>query len=201
VRQVDRLFATLVCRTALADDALVRDLAAACRSVAADDAAGQAWSRAHAYQGYTSYASLNDLAWRMPAFAALERALDPLVAAFARDLAFDLARRKLRANALWVNVLEPGGAHSGHIHPQSVISGTVYIDVPPGASALRFEDPRLAMMMHAPQRKQTARRDQQSFITVAPAAGDVVLWESWLRHEVTPNAADRARISVSFNYD
>ena len=34
----------------------------------------------------------------------------------------------------------------------------------------------------------------------APKAGDVLLWESWLRHEVTVNRASTSRISVSFNY-
>jgi uncharacterized protein (TIGR02466 family) len=30
--------------------------------------------------------------------------------------------------------------------------------------------------------------------------GDVLLWESWLRHEVPMNMSEEERISVSFNY-
>lgn len=33
-----------------------------------------------------------------------------------------------------------------------------------------------------------------------PKAGKVLMWESWLRHEVPPNAAKSERISVTFNY-
>jgi uncharacterized protein (TIGR02466 family) len=72
--------------------------------------------------------------------------------------------------------------------------------MPEGASAIKFEDPRLAMMMAAPTRKANARNELRNFIYVAPEVGDVLLWESWLRHEVPINLADEERISVSFNY-
>jgi uncharacterized protein (TIGR02466 family) len=35
---------------------------------------------------------------------------------------------------------------------------------------------------------------------VKPQVGDVLLWESWLRHEVPMNMSEEDRISVSFNY-
>ena len=47
--------------------------------------------------------------------------------------------RRLRLDSLWVNLLRPGGSHSGHIHPHSVVSGTVYIAVPQGSGALKLE--------------------------------------------------------------
>jgi uncharacterized protein (TIGR02466 family) len=103
-------------------------------------------------------------------------------------------------DSLWVNVLRPGGAHSGHIHPHSVISGTYYVAMPPGASALRLEDPRLPMMMAAPGRTASAPEDLQTFVYVAPAPGTVLMWESWLRHEAPANGARSDRISISFNY-
>jgi uncharacterized protein (TIGR02466 family) len=176
------------------------ELHEACLALAEEDRAGQDWCRANGYAGYTSYASLNDLAWRMPVFADLQRALDRHVAAFAADLGFDLGRRRLKCNALWVNVLPQGGSHSGHIHPHAVISGTTYVAMPEGTSALRLEDPRHAMMMMAPLRRKDAPRELQPFVYVQPAAGEVLLWESWLRHEVPANPAPGPRISVSFNY-
>ena len=93
-----------------------------------------------------------------------------------------------------------GGVHTSHIHPHSVISGTTYVTMPSGASAIKFEDPRLAMMMAAPVRDQDTPKELRSFFYVAPEAGEVLLWESWLRHEVAMNMADDDRISVSFNY-
>lgn len=186
------LFPTLFYEGDLADPALLAELDDACRAIAAEDRAGRRWSKEHGYRGYTSYASLDDLPRRDPRFAALTKRLDRHVAAFAEEARFDLARR-LKLDSLWINVLKSGGAHSGHIHPHSVVSGTVYVAVPPGSGALRLEDPRLGLMMAAPARAGT-------FHYAEPRAGSVFLWESWLRHEVTPNAGKAERISVSFNY-
>lgn len=186
------LFATQFQETTLGDDTLVAELTDACLDLAKHDRAGRAWSKEHGYRGYTSYASLNDLRVRDPRVADLVKLLDKHVASFAKECAFDLAR-KLTLDSLWVNVLKPGGTHSGHIHPHSVVSGTVYLAVPGGSGALRLEDPRLPMMMAAPQRPGT-------FFYAEPAPGTIFLWESWLRHEVMPNSAKQDRISISFNY-
>jgi uncharacterized protein (TIGR02466 family) len=200
---IDAHFVTKIYRAELTEEDAGRlnaELDAACRSIAEDDAAGRRWCRKHGYPGYTSYASLNDLPWRFPVFARLTRALDRHVAAFAKDLEFDLARKALKLDSLWINVLPPGGVHTSHIHPHSVVSGTYYVAVPPGASAIKFEDPRLGLMMAAPPRKAKARPENRQFAYVAPQPGTVLLWESWLRHEVPLNEAEEERISASFNY-
>lgn len=193
------LFTTPIYEARLANPALLTALAHTARTLANEDCAGRAWSREHRYKGYTSYASLDDLPRRDPDVAALVRILDKHVAAFAHECAFDLAK-KLKLDSLWVNILKPGGTHSGHIHPHSVVSGTIYVDVPPGAGGLRFEDPRLPMMMAAPTRRADAPEDRRPFVTIAPEPGTILLWESWLRHEVEANGAKGERISISFNY-
>jgi uncharacterized protein (TIGR02466 family) len=171
-----------------------------CRAIASGDKAGQRWSKENNYAGYTSYSSLNDLPKRDPNFASLKSALDKHAMAFARELHLDLSGRRLRLDSMWVNVLEPGGVHTSHIHPQSVLSGTYYVDVPPGASALKLEDPRHASMMAAPVRTEDAPESERTFIYVKPEAGEALMWESFIRHEVPMNTAKKQRISVSFNY-
>lgn len=177
------------------------ELKAACEAIANDDEAGQQWCEDNGYPGYTSYASLDDLPWRFPIFADLEKVLDKHVAAFVKDLGFDLGDKKLKCGSFWINILPEGGTHASHIHPHSVISGTTYVSMPKGTSALKLEDPRLPMMMHAPLRIKKAPQELQSFVYVKPKVGDVLLWESWLRHEVPMNMAEEERISVSFNYE
>ena len=176
------------------------ELEASCYSIAEDDEAGQEWCEAEGYPGYTSYASLTDLPWRFPVFADIVKQLDTHVAAFAEDLEFDLGGGKLVLEDIWINILPEGGIHTAHIHPHSVISGTTYVKLPEGTSAIKYEDPRLAMMMAAPPRKKNAREENRQFVYVRPEVGDVLLWESWLRHEVPMNMAEDERISVSFNY-
>jgi uncharacterized protein (TIGR02466 family) len=199
------LFVTRVYEASLATDRGFDDfndeLEAACGMLAEEDRAGRAWCKANHYGGYTSYASLDDLPRRATIFADLKKRLDRHAAAFAEGLSLDLGERgKLVLDSLWVNVLRPGAAHSGHIHPHSVLSGTIYVATPPGAGALRLEDPRLPFMMAAPRRRADAPEGARSFVTLTPAPGTIFLWESWLRHEVLPNAAKSPRTSISFNY-
>jgi uncharacterized protein (TIGR02466 family) len=201
--RVLNLFPTLLYEANLVEGAgwavLAEDLIQTTEMLSAEDAAGRAWCRANAYPGYTSYASLADLPARATAFADLKRLLDRHVAAFAKELHFDLPRR-LKLDSLWVNVLDPKGSHSGHIHPHSAISGTLYLATPPGSGALKLEDPRLPLMMAAPTLTADAPEERRRFFYLKPEPGTLYLWESWLRHEVTANAAKQPRISISFNY-
>jgi uncharacterized protein (TIGR02466 family) len=203
--EIASLFVTRLYRAALNDLAKpkvdYKELRQTCEVLAEDDEAGQAWCEENGYPGYTSYASLNDLPWRAPIFADLQKALDKHVAAFVEDLGFDLQGRKLKCDSFWINILPEGGSHGSHIHPHAVISGTTYVSMPEGTSALKLEDPRHAMMMHAPLRLKAADQSLQPFVYVKPAVGEVLLWESWLRHEVPMNMSEEERISVSFNYN
>jgi len=201
---ISSLFVTRLYRAALSEHAPAIDageLAASCYSIAGDDEAGQEWCETEGYPGYTSYASLTDLPWRFPIFADLVKVLDAHVADFARDLEFDLDGRALTLEDIWINILPEGGSHGSHIHPHSVISGTTYVAMPEGTSALKLEDPRSARMMAAPPRRKAAREDMRTFVYVKPQVGDVLMWESWLRHEVPMNQSEDDRISVSFNYN
>src|SRR5690349_18362146 len=97
------LFATPIYEASLSTDPKFEnfrvELEAACRMLADEDAAGQAWSRAHGYGGYTSYASLTDLPSRASVFGELKGKLDRHARRFARDLAFDLGRGRLRLDS------------------------------------------------------------------------------------------------------
>jgi uncharacterized protein (TIGR02466 family) len=193
------LFVTKLYEAEIGDETLLGELAHSIRSLAEDDAAGRRWSQEHRYAGYTSYASLNDLPRRDPVIADLAKLLTKHAVKFAQDCAFDLARRP-KLDSLWVNLLRGPGHHSAHIHPHSVISGTLYVAVPKGSGAIRFEDPRLPMMMAAPTRRTDASEELRPFVTVQPRAGLLLLWESWLRHEVLPGTGRGERLSISFNF-
>ena len=195
----DALFATPLYRASLGTR-LNPELEAAALVIAAEDKAGQRWARTHGYKGYTSYAALDDLPQRAPAFADLARTIDRHAGAFATHAGFELGRRRLTLDSLWVNVMRKGAIHAPHIHPHAVVSGTYYVTVPPGSGAIRFEDPRLPLMMAAPPRRKNARLANRLFVDVAPRPGLLLLWESWLRHGVEENTAKEPRISVSFNY-
>lgn len=194
------LFPTTVQHSVLPDLTALDGLESACWMVEDGDEAGHAWCEEQGYAGYTSYASLNDLPDRAPPFADLLQVLDAEAVRFADMLNWDRGVARLVCDSFWINILAPGASHSGHIHPNSVISGTCYVSVPEGAGGIRFEDPRLPFMMAAPVVSSSAPAAQQRSFTVQPKAGDVLMWESWLRHEVLINQSEAPRVSISFNY-
>ena len=193
------LFVTRLYEAELGDSELFDELAHSIRSLADEDRAGQRWAREHGYKGYTSYASLDDLPKRDPVIGALAKPLIGHAANFAKDCGFSL-HRKPKLDSLWVNLLRGGGIHSAHIHPHSIISGTLYVEAPKGSGSIRFEDPRLPMMMAAPVRRSDAPEPLRPFVTIEPRPGLLLLWESWLRHEVLSGTAKAERLSISFNF-
>jgi uncharacterized protein (TIGR02466 family) len=181
------------------DDMNVR-LLRECRQIASEDTAGQAWSIANYPGGYTSYSSLARLHRMSPTFGTLEKRIDRHVRSFSTSLDFDLAGRKLVMTDCWINVMTQQVVHGLHLHPLATLSGTYYVRTPRGCSGLKFEDPRLDRFMAAPPRKRRSKKQNQVWVTVRAEQGRIVLFESWLRHEVAPNPTVTERISISFNY-
>jgi uncharacterized protein (TIGR02466 family) len=176
------------------------NLADECQAIAASDAAGRRWSARSYLGGYTSYGSLDRLHLVSSLFRELARRIDPHVKAFAHELHYDLRGRLLGMTDCWLNVMPAGVVHSFHLHPTSFISGTYYVSVPKGAGALKVEDPRLSRLMATPPRRSDAPPRFRSHVNLPARAGDVILVESWLRHEVPPAHFAGERVSISFNY-
>ncbi len=199
--QIQTVFPTLIYRDELKNSSrLNSDLEDAALTLSEDDKVGQRWCEKHGYPGYTSFASNLDLAEIIPAFRKLVREIDKHAADFGKKLHWDIRGGKPICDSIWVNVMPEGGSHTSHIHTNAVISGAYYVTVPQGAGPIVFEDPRHGLMMAAPPRLATAPREIKSHISETPVAGTLLLWESWLRHEVPLNKAEGSRISVSFNY-
>ena len=198
------LFPTLVYNSVLERTGsrdLNRQLLKEGRQLEEDDAAGRRWSAGNYPCGYTSYASSHRLHRVSPTFEALERKLRRHVRAFAGAVQWDLEGRELAMTDCWINIMSRHAAHSLHLHPLSTLSGTYYVKVPRGSPGLKFEDPRLERFMAAPPRAANADEENRPWVTVPVAAGRLVLFESWLRHEVVPNPTTAQRVSVSFNYN
>jgi uncharacterized protein (TIGR02466 family) len=197
------LFPTLIYHAPLQRSgalAFNRQLLRDCEQLRYDDVAGIKWSAKNYPGGYTSYGSQCKLHQLMPAFVQLEKKLRRHVNAYAKSLELDLTNRELCMTDCWINVMPQHVVHSLHLHPLSTISGTYYVSTPKGCAGLKLEDPRLDRFMAAPPRKADCSANMRPWFTVPAEAGKVVLFESWLRHEVPPNLKPAERISVSFNY-
>lgn len=190
----ESLFPTLLYRAEIPNPTTLNlEMEDAALALSQHDVTGLRWCEKHGYAGYTSYRSISDLADRSAPFARLEKIIHTHAAKFAKALQWNLQGGKPMCDSMWVNVLPQGGSHTSHIHTNAVLSGTYYVNAPTGASPIVFEDPRHAMMMAAPPRKTSIYESR------IPQAGTLMMWESWLRHEVPMNRAEEERISVSFN--
>ncbi len=201
---IHEFFPTLVYTAALQRAgtlAFNRQLLRECRQLRADDAAGRRWCAENYPGGYTSYGSAHRMQRVSPTFEALQHKLERHVRAFAAAVEWDLAGRQLSMTDCWINIMPRRTVHGLHLHPLSTLSGTYYVQVAAGSPGIKFEDPRLDRFMAAPPRKSGARSANRAWVSVAAEAGHVVLFESWLRHEVAPNPIDADRVSVSFNYN
>lgn len=196
-------FPTFIYQAPLMKPALGKDLLREADILQKIDDDGIEWSEKNYPRGYTSYGSMDRLHKSSPTFSELEQAIDRHVRVFARKQKWDLRQGRLEMSSCWINIMPAGAAHSLHLHPLSVVSGTFYVRVPKGSSPLKFEDPRLERFMAQPPRLASAKAALQPFLQLTPKEGDVILFESWLRHEVPALGSQfkGERISVSFNYD
>ena len=193
-----QLFATQIYQAKVKTD--LPDLMKEIRQIEKADQKGREWSHDNYKNGYTSYGSWDQLHQLSSTFDVLEKQIRKHVVKFAKNLDYDLPAGALKVNSMWVNIMPEGSLHSAHIHPHSVISGTFYVEVPKQASAIKFEDPRLACFMNAPVPKPAAKKENRRFFSIAPVNSDLILFESWLKHEVPLNQSKKPRVSVSFNY-
>lgn len=201
-------FPTLLWKNALPLGAAFRaQILRECQAFRKLDRAGVRWSRENYPGGYTSYSSVTDLPDRSPTFARLRESIDREVSRYARELDLDLdagrgrGRGRLRMTECWINIMGAGAHHSFHLHPLSAVSGTYYVQMPRGAGAFKIEDPRIACFMGSPPRKLRARLANRRYCDISTRAGELLLFESWLKHEVPTHLGAEERVSISFNYD
>ncbi|MBL7555415.1 MAG: hypothetical protein JNM24_06295 [Bdellovibrionaceae bacterium] len=201
---IQQLFPTQILNASLfpARSRFLKDLEKEILKISEVDLEGQDWSETNYLFGYTSYGSMDQLHRFSSSFNDLKKKIDKHVATYVKELGWNINPKELNLSKMWVNIMPKGTIHTGHIHPLSVVSGTFYVSLPKkNVPALKFEDPRFARMMATPPKKQTVATKNLNFFSFIPKEGDVVLFESWLRHEVVQNNSDDLRISVSFNYD
>lgn len=102
---------------------------------------------------------------------------------------------------LWVNVLEQGGRQALHNHANSFISGVVYLtDSHSSASTVFAKSPSSTdfVLNNQNARASLGPYNAGKWSAPAAAAGDMLLFPSYVLHEVPPNQGAR-RISLAFN--
>jgi uncharacterized protein (TIGR02466 family) len=96
----------------------------------------------------------------------------------------------------WVNVAEKGEAHHFHSHPNSLISGCLYLSADRAIDQIVFFRD-LTPVIHIQSREQTIFNSDKWMVPVH--TGDLIFFPSCLPHSVPPNEREEKRISLAFN--
>jgi len=112
---------------------------------------------------------------------------DDFLRAVGKDQEFiDKRGREIQA---WATVHEGCISHPPHSHPRQLVSGVYYVKMPRNSGSIIFDDPRGPLPPF------------DNRIYIKPRQGDLVLFPSWLIHQVEPTEGEEERISIPFNIE
>jgi uncharacterized protein (TIGR02466 family) len=133
-----------------------------------------------------------------PAFQAAHERIAQALHAFVSELGYE--GLKIKALNSWVIVSGKGAGNNKHCHPNSFVSGAYYIQAPEGASPIVFIDPRVAKLFTSPPLTKKASAFLANTAPVDAKTSRLVLFPSWLEHEVPLNPTNEERVVLSFNF-
>jgi uncharacterized protein (TIGR02466 family) len=121
---------------------------------------------------------------------------------YVRDVLRINERHQFNITQSWLNVNPAGTHHHVHVHRNSIISGTYYIDVSDSGS-ISFQAP-FAGQSITDNNMLRLDIDEDTIANcncwqVAVRNNDILFWPSQVPHKVPVNKTDRNRVSISFN--
>ncbi|MEO0768283.1 MAG: TIGR02466 family protein [Cyanobacteria bacterium J06649_4] len=103
-----------------------------------------------------------------------------------------------RIDQCWALVNSQYAHNTLHNHPNSIYSGVYYLKAPSKSGSLIFRDPReISHMWKIPVDDNTIWTAQN--VEYEPKEGRMIIFPSWLLHQVQPNLSTEDRVSISFN--
>lgn len=98
---------------------------------------------------------------------------------------------------VFISELYENEYHPPHTHPNSKVSGILYLDTPAGSANIRFHDPRPFRDFVCFPKKHNIDYEH---IDLEAKAGWAYIWPAWLEHEVLPNkTGQQGRLAIVFN--
>ena len=155
------------------------------------DRTGEKWSN---ILGWHSVSNLHQRA----SFAPFIKIIGENTLEVANCLHWDLQKFSLELKSCWAIVNGKLASNSVHNHPNSILSGVYYLQAPENSGVISFSDPRSAAQMLVPPMTEYSLWTLPK-ISYQPQAGTMLLFPSWLLHNVEMNMSRELRISLSFN--
>ena len=148
------------------------------------------------YKTTYSY-SKNEISEHLLSFSFIEKRIMSLCRSFLENLGYSPT---IDANLyLFVSEINKNDSHPFHNHPNSILSGVCYLEVPSDSSPLLFSDPReVRQFLGVEVSKENEYNTPYSIIH--PKNGDLLIWESWIKHGVPHSKSNDKRLTLVFNY-
>ena len=142
------------------------------------------------------------LSWDAPCVQELRQRLERFTVELT-GLVLDPAKKERKIQfsiEAWANVLRHGDYNSMHVHPNSFWSGCYYIngndpvEGHPFSGKLELIDPRPGASLSYAENTNLYGR-----FLLTPVAGQMIVFPSWLQHQVHPYFGESERVSIAFN--
>ncbi len=194
-RSLQLVFPTVVERYEQPDaDAVNRDLVKSIKALSGKTPNGR--TDAYSCDIYTTY-GVEERLYDYPEFARITDWMISCFAAYAERMNFATSPQGIRLTQCWFNIYQRGFAHEVHTHPNNILSGVYYVKAPPGCSEILFHAPQAFSAMRAERRVETGLN--QLTHAIQPQEGEMIVFNSATKHNVTPNDIDEERIIISAN--
>jgi len=116
---------------------------------------------------------------------------------FAKQLQIDT---NLKVQSFWININKFKDYNQYHTHPKSIFSGVYYIKVPKNSGCIEFKNPNCLSIENNWDNIAKEPNPVNSYsYKINPVENQLLLFPSWLEHQVLPNLNHKKRISLSFN--
>ena len=139
--------------------------------------------------------------------AAIKNAESTIIEKYAQEMHNEFgfsSNLNQKISAMWININKRGVRNALHFHANSFLSGVFYLQIKAKLEegSLSFRNPNSMMMMSqwiSPGLIENFNPENVRGWQVCLSAGDLILFPSWLEHEVFPHNENEDRISISFN--
>tara|TARA_Y100000590_G_scaffold195984_1_gene222548 strand:+ start:349 stop:954 length:606 start_codon:yes stop_codon:yes gene_type:complete len=116
------------------------------------------------------------------------------------EIGWEYIPNKQRVVAMWAIINKKNSYNVKHNHQNCYLSSAYYIKKPENSGDITFYDPKESKTYRFPEVEKHTNYSAES-VTIKPEEGDLLIFPSYLYHDVGVNLSDEERVVVSFNID